>query len=132
MQPCGIRPAIKQWTKSPNVCSGLFRSESATASGIITLHGRVRGAGVQSEFSIYCHNRIVPCNRILIGKKEQMEREDLISRHQPKWTVFHQEGTSTWWWRSTYEEDLQYIDSHYDIVAQTDSTVCKLTLYRRR
>lgn len=84
--------------------------------------------GVQSEISIFCHYGIVPCNKILIGKNEQLERDDLISIHCPKWIIFQQ---SSWQIRTTARKDSSYIASHYDIVAQSDTTICKLTLYRR-
>lgn len=86
----------------------------------------------KSEFSIFCHNGIVPCNKLTIGRSERLEQEDLISRHHPKWVIFQQPDEWNWMNRTTFKEDSLYIASHYDIVAQTDTAICKLVLYKRK
>lgn len=88
--------------------------------------------GMQSEFSIFCHLGIVQCNKITIGKNEYLENEDLISQHFPKWIIIQQPKKSSWFHREHFTRDSIFITSHYDIIAQSDTTICNLRLYRRQ
>lgn len=86
----------------------------------------------QSEFSIFCHNGIVPCNKITIGTNDRLESEDLISKHRPLWILFQRSEETSWYERKKPKEDSLFLASHYDVIAQTDTTICNLLLYKRR
>ena len=94
--------------------------------------GHNGGGGLQSEFSVFCHSEIVPCNKITIGKNERLESEDMISTHRPKWILLQPTQPTGWFNRKTFPADSLFIASHYDVIAQSDTTICKLTLYKRR
>ena len=86
----------------------------------------------QSEFSVFCHYGIVPCNKITAGKNEQLANEDMVSKNRPKWIISHQHEDASSPYKKNEIEDSLFIASHYDIVAKSDTSVCKLILYKRR
>lgn len=86
----------------------------------------------QSEFSAFCHYGIVPCNKITYGTNEHLTNEDMVSKHCPKWIILQQKEISLSPREKGEIVDSLFIMSHYDIVAKSDTSICKLILYRRR
>lgn len=87
----------------------------------------------QSEFSVYCYFGIVPCNKVTRGINDRLEKEDDISQRNPKWILYQQKRRDiSWNERKNFTADSIFIASHYDMIAQTDTAICKLRLYKRR
>lgn len=86
--------------------------------------------GMQSEFSVFCHDGIVQCNKITFGRNSRLKGEDALSSHAPKWILYCCEDE--YGHHKTSKADSLFIAAHYDMVEQSDTTICKLILYKRR
>ena len=94
--------------------------------------------------SIFCHNRIVPANHILLYdmalRDSSLKKTDCLETHRPLWLLLTRAddgrmnpvstdaGSMLGWFQPGYD----FIASYYECVASTDSSVCSLELYRRR
>ena len=81
-----------------------------------------------SDFSylgVFPRHTLIPCNRIFcywhLKYNNLAETEGIVS-HRPKWVLVDK--------KTSYWEDFDYIETNYDLVGKTDSTVCQLELYR--
>lgn len=85
----------------------------------------------KSTFSLLIHRNLVQSNIVTFGGNEEIKRRDDIRNHSPKWLL--KDNRMTPLWERVYlldPERLEYIDTHFDLVARTDTTVCDVALYR--
>ena len=92
----------------------------------------VGNGGLRSEFSVFWHHGIVQCNKITYGSNSHLEKEDALSLYVPKWILYCHDSDVSWVRRNTFKVDSLFVASHYQVVAQSDTTICKLILYKRR
>lgn len=86
------------------------------------------GVSDRSTFSILWHNGLVQCNLITYGKNVFLRQKDNIRVKVPLWVVLDDDGIKE-------EKDLiknNFIDKEYDLIMKTDTTICKIELYRRK
>jgi len=85
----------------------------------------------QSTFSMLIHKNIVYCNKVAFGTSDKLIEEDDIRTHSPKWLLKDNRMTPLWERMYLLDPDrLEYIDTHFDLVARTDTTICDVSLYR--
>ncbi|MDE6630821.1 MAG: hypothetical protein K2K11_05310, partial [Bacteroidales bacterium] len=75
---------------------------------------------VISHLGIFPHYSLTPCNRIFYYrhlKYDNLAETEGIVSHRPKWALVDK--------KSSYWEDFDYIETNYDLVGKTDSTVCQ-------
>ena len=87
----------------------------------------------QSSFSMLIRHNLVQCNKVTYGANDALIQEDDIRSHSPLWLLKNNRMVPLW--ERLYLEDpdrLDYIENHYDRVAQTDTSVCDIVLYRRK
>ncbi|MDE7357150.1 MAG: hypothetical protein K2M74_01790, partial [Bacteroidales bacterium] len=80
-----------------------------------------------SRLDIFPHYSLTPYNRIFCYwhlKYDNLAETEGIVSHRPKWALVDK--------KSSYWEDFDYIETNYDLIDKTDSTVCRLELYRWR
>ncbi|MCM1041023.1 MAG: hypothetical protein NC396_01160 [Bacteroides sp.] len=80
-----------------------------------------------SNMGIFPHHGIVPSNRIFCCwhlEYGNLEETESIETHCPKWVVVDR--------TSYFPKGREYIEANYDLAFQTDTSVCKLELYRLR
>lgn len=85
----------------------------------------------QSSFSMYIHQNLVQCNIVTFGANEALIQKDDIRNHSPRWLLMNNQMVPLW--ERVYlldPERLRYIESNFEAVARTDTTVCDITLYR--
>lgn len=86
----------------------------------------------QSSFSMLIRHNLVQCNKVTYGANADLIREDDIRHHAPLWLLKNNRMVPLW--ERLYLEDparLDYINTHYDCFARTDTSVCDIVLYRR-
>ena len=75
----------------------------------------------KSSFSVLYHFGIVQCNLITCGADDKLLNIDDVAKKMPLWVVMERK-----------ENDNIVLPSRYDLVAKTDTTICKIELYRRK
>ena len=87
------------------------------------------GGGVSdcSAFSILWHNGIVQCNLITYGSNDLLHEKDEIIIRKPLWVVLDEDS-----FEKKNDAEIAFISSNYDLLASTDTTICKLELYRKK
>ena len=80
--------------------------------------------------SIFFHNGLVQCNKVLIFSHylldPDLKKQDDIRLHRPKWLMLSHVFDD----RFDSREDYAYIESNYELVAQTNPEICNIELYR--
>ncbi len=78
-----------------------------------------------SALSIFYHYDIVPCNRIILWWHycfdSKFSDPESITLHNPKWVVVDMQ--------SEYLPDITYIEEHYSVYAQSDTSICDIRLF---
>lgn len=92
----------------------------------------LRWRGYQSDFSIFNHFNIVPCNKITYGKNEYLENIDLVSIHSPKWILYKTQDKNSWINMENFIADSVYINNHYELIGEMDENISEIKLYKRR
>jgi len=92
--------------------------------------------GGYSYFSIFWHHQIIQCNRVPyypMNMVDSVLREsESIKLHMPLWIMLTHEydkEMSDW---TKWDKDYQFIDENYSFVAQTDTSICDIELYKRK
>lgn len=89
-----------------------------------------------SYFSIFWHNNLVQCNRVPYYPMNMVDSvlkaSESLMVHNPKWILLthdYDEGMNEW---TKWDPDYKYIEANYLLVAQTDTSICNITLYKRK
>lgn len=89
--------------------------------------------------SIFLHYGIIQCNKVphfyMYNVSEKLKFADDIKKYSPPYVVLthsHDDDTISLPSWANYSIDYRYIETNYDLVAKTDSTICNIELYKRR
>lgn len=78
---------------------------------------------------LYEHNHLLPCNRTFIFMMKDIDprlyEEENLTNKSPKWVLVERDETI-----HTFD-DWEVIESQYEEMARTDSTITNMSLYRR-
>lgn len=87
------------------------------------------GGGVsdRSEFSIIWHKGLVQCNLITASRNDLLCAKDDITIRKPLWVLVDEDCVF-----GKDDAEIAFIFSNYDLVAYTDTTICKVELFHRK
>lgn len=81
----------------------------------------------------FIHHGMVPCNRVILYEHyavdSALRAQQDIRIHRPKWIVLSHENDDEFY--PMKQVDYDYIDQHYRLIQQADTTICNLMLYQR-
>lgn len=94
--------------------------------------------------SVFCHNRLVPMNRILLYNMvfidPSLARSEDVAQSKPLWvllthaddTLAYPQGKSSGQLYEFFQPGYDFIEANYERVDCADATLCDLELWRRK
>ena len=118
---------IKDFYKETDMLLSAIPEKETDSIWNYNLRWESGGVSDCSAFSILWHNGIVQCNLITYGSNDLLHEKDDIKIRKTLWVVLDEES-----FEKKNDAEIAFISSNYDLVASTDTTICKLELYHRK